>query len=308
MKINSIQNYNLYNRYQKQGTNKKSNKTVNEQQYQTLPSTMQYLSFTGGYSLSLPQTIKQLDKLAEKTEGLYPKNIREWLDIFMAEGNKSKDTLISAHKEYFKSLENCFTIEDIKAKFPEFSDLESAFDYSPKEGSFIESFQKGELEYFDNDEDLTVQLVKLYWGQGFSLNDLRKYADGKNLYYAMTALHIPTVSRDYGHILKFSDPQYNERLTSEMSEKLRGRLERLAQQRDGEPVYIPNHKKLSPEHKQRISEGLKKYYEENPDAVFKMSERQKKFYKDNPDKAKELQRALNIAWNMDGAVKIKVEV
>lgn len=304
MKINSIQNYSLnYNKYR--NNNKNKNNIYQNPNYQTLPSTMQYLSFTGGYSLSLVQTVKQLDKLAEKTEGIYPKNIREWLGAFLETGNKNNDTLITVHKNYFKSLEDCFSIEDIKAKFPEFADIESAFDYFPKEGSFIDRFQKGELEYFDNDEDLTVQLIKLYWGKGFSLNDLKQYANGQNLYYAMSALHIPTASRDYGHILKFSDPKYNERLTSEMAEKLRGRLDRLAQQRDGEPVYIPNHRKHTPEQRQRISEGLKKYYEENPLAIFEMSERQKKFYRDNPNKAKELKRALDIAWNLESSKKIR---
>ena len=62
-------------------------------------------------------------------------------------------------------------------------------------------------------------MIKLYWGEGFSLSDLRKYAAGQDLHYTMKKLNIPFVSRDYGHILKLSDPEYNARLTREMTEK-----------------------------------------------------------------------------------------
>ena len=77
----------------------------------------------------------------------------------------------------------------------------------------------------------------------------------------MTKLHIPIADRDYGHILKLSDAQYNERLTREMTEKRLAALDRKAQLNDGEPVYIKRGP-MSKEHKERISEGLKKYYQQ----------------------------------------------
>ena len=138
----------------------------------------------------------------------------------------------------------------IKEKFPEFKDVASVYDVetSANRGSFITKFLNGETEYFDSDEDLTVQLIKLYWGEGFSLNDLKKYSDGCDLYYTMKKLNIPLASRDYGHILKFSDPEYNERLTREMTEKRLAALDRKAQELEGEPVYIKRGP-LSDEHK-----------------------------------------------------------
>ena len=306
MKINNINKYtvipklNTY-KYTSQPLTTEQKPEVSNTQ---LPTTAQYLAFTGGYSLDLVQTIKQLDKFAEKKSSIYPPNIREWAGMVLEEGNKAKETLIGVHKKYFAALKECFTLDEIKSKFPEFKDAISSDNVKVSKESLIDKFQKGELEYFDNDEDLTVQLIKLYWGDGFSLNDLKRYADGQDLYYTMTKLQIPTASREYGHILKFSDPEYNERLTREMVEKRAAALDRKAQIQDGEPVYIKRGP-LSAEHKQRISEGLKRYYEANPERIYEMSERQKDFYKQNPEKTEELSRVLNKAWNIFGADRIK---
>ena len=308
MKILNIQNFNLTQKYNSNyQTHPQKNVQYKEQNYAKLPSTAQYLAFTGGYSLDLAQTVKQLDKLAEKNSAIYPENIREWLGMVLDGGNKAKETLISVHKKYFASLEDCDTLAQIKERFPEFRNVKSAFNVDTAKGkeTFISKFQKGESEYFDNDEDLSVQLIKLYWGQGFSLNDLKRYADGTDLYYTMQKLEIPTASRDYGHILKISDPEYNERLSKEMTEKRLAALDRKAQEQDGEPVYIPQHRHLSPEHKQRISEGLQRFYEENPERIYQMSDRQRKFYQENHEKADKITKVLNIAWNVFGAENIK---
>lgn len=269
-----------------------------------VPSAAQILSFTGGYSLNLAETIKHLDKLASKKSDVYPPQIREWAGIILEEGNKTKETLISVHKKFYESLKDCFTLDEAKKKFPEFKDVIPAENVKVHEGSFIDDFQKGKLEYFDNDEDLSLQLLKLYWGEGFSINDLRRYSDGKNLSHTLNKLNIPTVDRTYGQLLKLSDPEYNERLTKEMTAKRLAVLDRKAQESSGEPVYIKRGP-LSAEHKKHISEGLQKYYEQNPEAVYNLSERQRKFYEENPDRAKLLSRVTTKAWYVFGADKIK---
>lgn len=269
-----------------------------------VPSAAQILSFTGGYSLNLAETIKHLDKLASKKSDVYPPQIREWAGIILEEGNKTKETLISVHKKFYESLKDCFTLDEAKKKFPKFKDVIPAENVKVHEGSFIDDFQKGKLEYFDNDEDLSLQLLKLYWGEGFSINDLRRYSDGKNLSHTLNKLNIPTVDRTYGQLLKLSDPEYNERLTKEMTAKRLAALDRKAQESSGEPVYIKRGP-LSAEHKKHISEGLQKYYEQNPEAVYNLSERQRKFYEENPDRAKLLSRVTTKAWYVFGADKIK---
>ena len=283
-------------------TNTQQNRSI-EQNFSTLPSTKQYLSFLGGYSLNLAETIKNLDKLAEKNSSIYPKNIREWAGMILEGGNKAKDTLVSIHKKYYEALKHCNTLEEVKKRFPEFSEVLSDSEVKFSKSSFGDAVKAGELEYFDKNEDLSLQLLKLYYGEGFSLNDLKKYANGKDIYYTMRKLNIPSQSRDYGHILKFSDPEYNARLTAEMTYKRRLALDEKAKM-EGEPIYIPRGP-LSKEHREHISEGLKKYYRENPERIYQMSDKMKDFYQQNPEKAKELERVLNKAWNIFGADRIK---
>ena len=304
MKIYSVTPYNLQFRNINTQTKKQNYIPVYSNAYGKLPTTEQYLAFTGGYSLDLGRTIKELDKLAEKNSSVYPPNIREWAGMILEEGNKAKDTLISIHKKYFAGLNECCSLNEAKSRFTEFKDVIPAGNVNAMAGSFIDRFNKGELEFFDNEEDLSLQLLKLYWGEGFSLNDLKKYTGNLDLYYTMKKLNIPLADKNYGHILKFSDPEYNERLTREMTEKRLAALDRKAQEKDGEPVYIKRGP-LSAEHKQKISEGLKRYYQENPERIYDMSERQKEFYRQNPERAEELTRVLKKAWNIAGADRIK---
>ena len=305
MKIEKISFYNL----NKKSINKKNNQAFDNNYSRTyidanLPTTAQYLAFTGGYSLNLAKTIERLDILAQKKSNLYPPNIRQWAEMILEEGNRKGETLIDIHKKFYSSLKDCFSLKEVKEKFPEFKDVLSDSEVKFSKDTLFESIKKGDTEFFDPEEDLSLQILKLYWGEGFSLNDLKKYTGGKDLYHTIKKLNIPTVDRDYGHILKFSDPKYNERLTREMTEKRMASLDRKAQLEQGEPVYIKRGP-MSAEQKQHISEGLKKYWEENPERIFTMSERQKEFYKENPEKANELRRVLNRAWNIFGADHIK---
>ena len=89
-----------------------------------------------------------------------------------------------------------------------------------------------------------------------------------------------------------------------MTEKRMAALDRKAQEATGEPVYIKRGP-LSAEHKKHISEGLQRYYEQNPQAVYNLSERQRKFYEENPDRAELLSRVTTKAWYIFGADKIK---
>lgn len=269
-----------------------------------MPSTKQYLAFTGGYSLNLTETITNLDKLANKYPDIYPKNVREWAGMILEEGNKQKDTLITIHKKLYENIKDCFNLKELKERFPEFKDVKSVQDIEAREGSLLDELQKGNLEYFNSEEDLALQIIKLYWGEGFSLNDLKQYTNGKDINYLMEKLNIPKVNRHYGHILKFSDPEYNERLTKQMVQKRMEALDIKAQQADNEPVYIKRGP-LSAEHKKHISEGLKKYYQEHPEKIFTMSERQKQFYKEHPEQIEILHRVLTKAWNLFGADRIK---
>ena len=272
------------------------------------PTLAQYMSynpaFCGGYSLNLAETIVNLDKLAKKDPNVYPKNVREWAGMILEEGNKDKETLISVHKKLYASIKDCFSLDELKAKFPEFSDVKSASEVEFREGTLADDLLKGKIEFFNTEEDLSLQIIKLYWGEGFSLNDLKAYTGGKDLNAIMNKLNIPKVHRQYGYVLKFSDPEYNERLTKQMTLKRQETLDIKAQQQEGEPVHIKRGP-LSAEHRQHISEGLIKHYIEHPESIFAISQRQKKYFEDNPDQAELFRKVMTKAWGMPGMEDIK---
>lgn len=312
MKINNITPQIITNRQLKTANNPIESKQFEQTQpAQPLatPSSANYIAyqpnFEGGYSINLAETIQNLDKLASKYSDVYPKDVREWAQMILQEGNKDKDTLISIHKKLFESIKDSFSLETLKSKFPEiFADVKSAADVDIREGSLLDDIVNGRLEYFNKEEEPALQIIKLYWGEGFSLNDLKAYTGGKDLNYVMKKLNIPKVNPHYGHILKLSDPEYNERLTRQMAQKRLETMDIRAQQKEGEPVYIKRGP-LSAEHKQHISEGLLKFYRENPERLFTMSERQKKFYEDNPEQRDILHRVMVKVWNMPSAENIK---
>jgi len=276
--------------------NLKNSPEIQEKTCYKLPSTNNYLAFMGGYALKLKEVYENL-----KSEQ-YPPDIQK--NVERALQMSEKLNLCDVHFEKYKGIEDCYTLEELKEKYPEFSDVESAYNVEAKKDSFLYKFQSGENEIFSNEEDLTLQLIKLYWGKGFSLSDLSKYieensSNGKefNLYYTMTKkLNIPTMNSRYAQVLKLSNKKYNEEFTTQMSIKRKEAYEAKRQREEGEPVIIPSGS-LSEAHKRHISEGLKKYYQNNPEAIYNLTQRQKKFLEQNPEFLEKLSGAMDYAWN-----------
>ncbi len=300
MKISAI-NLNIYRSINnKNNSTKKVFEQNNQNQNYFTPTTAQYLAFTGGDSLNLTATYLNL-----KDEQYPNQDIKKAIKETLKTGNVEDKTLYDVHFEKYKGVLDCFSLDELKEKYPEFQSVISAYDVMATPDSFVGKFQEDELELFPFDEDLTLQLIKLYWGQGFSLNDLAKHTaqeseDGKgiNLYYAMNnKLNIPLMNQRYANILKLSNKEYNEKFTAELAIKLIEAKEARQQRAEGEAVIIPRGP-LSELHKKHISESLKKHYKENPEALYALSQRQKKFYEDHPEEAQEMSEVMLYAWNL----------
>lgn len=268
---------------------------TNERNPLNLPSAAHYVSFMGGSSLNLRQSIINLDGHAKDGKSNFPPDVRESALEVVSNGNPDDKTLIDIHKEKYSLLNDCYDLDDAKALFDEFKGVISDKDVDYKPDSFIARVKSGQIDNFNKDEDLAFQLLKLYWAEGFSLNDLKSYA-GTELYYVLNKFHIPLMDRNYAHVLKFSDKEYNKRLTEQMSRKHLETLERRLQENSGEPVYIPRGP-LSDAHKKHISESLLVYYSLNPQAALNRSKYQRKYFEDNPEQKEKLQKAMLYAWN-----------
>lgn len=293
-------------------TQNKNNNLKNEKAPQIEPARGKYimptaahyasnLSFTGGYSINLKETVENLEKY-EKThcKEIFPPNVKEKAKEVIKGGNPDDLTLIDIHKEVYNDVLDIDNLEDLKLFYPEFQNVKSVGDINFNKGSFIDRVQNNELEHFNPKNELSLDLVKLLYAEGLSINDIKKYTGGINIYPSALKLGVPILSQQYAHVLKFSDKEYNERLTNVMSNSMKDAKERRAQ--NGEPVFIPRGP-LTKEHKDHISEGLKKYYEENPQKAFDISKRQREFFEANPDKAELFTEVMELTWKKSYSLK-----
>lgn len=268
------------------------------------------MNFNGGASLNLKATLENLEFLGarfNKMETIFPPKVKEAAEAIIHAGNPENLKLVDVHKSIFGKLKECSSLEEIKDLFKEdklFDDVLSASDVEFIPGTYGHKLISGENSYFTKDEDLSVQLIKLYWGDGFSLTDLKTYTDGKDINYLLNKLNIPKRDQHYGAYLKLSDEEYNTRITREMAEKRMEAMDRKAAQAEGEPVYIPR-KPLSDLHKQHISEGLIRYYQEHPEACYNLSQRQREFYEKHPEQKLIFKEVLTRAWRLKSADNIK---
>lgn len=301
MKINSFK-AGISNTYPKiTADSKKMFSAPNMQQYVPLSAIegkyfLQNINFTGGYSMSLRETLENLP-----VED-FPPGVRELAIKTLKDGNPKDKTLIDIHRERYGAIKEMDTLDEVKEKFPELSGVISDEDITYNGKSLIGDIKNGDIEYFDPDEDLALQFLKLYWADGFSLKDITEYTGGKSVLNVLRKLNIPRYSNTYGHVLKFSDKNYNKRMTSEMSERQKeaaiSRFER------NEGLRIPRGP-LSDEHKRKISEGLIKHYSEHPEKLSELSRNQKRYYAEHPEEKERMSRVLNVAWNLREAKSIR---
>ncbi len=259
-----------------------------------MPNYAHYLSFCGGSSLDLKESVKNLDSISAAAGEKFPPEIYRSALNEIANGNPNSKTLIDVHKEKYSFLNSCYDLNDVKNYFPEFQNVLSDSEVDFRNGSFAKQAKNGEFENFNQDEDLAFQLLKMYWAEGFSLTDLKKEND-VDLYHTMKKFNIPLLDKDYAHVLKFSDKEYNERLTQKMAQSRMEARDRKELEKSGEPIYIPRGP-LSEMHKKHISEGLLKHYSEHPEKLAMMSERQTEYFKSHPEQAEMMSKALTHAW------------
>ncbi len=261
-----------------------------------------YISFSGGASLDLCETLALLHSKYERTgEEQEPYLVKMEILKELERKNPDDKTLIDIHKQVYANLALANNLDEIKTMYPTFRLVKSFNEVAFKDNEFVAEIKRGENPIFNNKEDLSVQLIKLYWGEGFSLSDIAKQSNTTphKIALVMEKLNIERVSPYYGRLLKLSDKEYNERFTREIAEK----REIIAAQKRGEP-YIPR-KPLSKEHKQHISESLIKFYSEHPERLANMSERQKEFFKKHPEEALIFRFVMYKAWNMDSCAVVR---
>mgnify|MGYP004731115659 CR=1 FL=1 len=275
----------------------------NRMKPQDLLPSKYYTSFLGGDSLNLSKTFLNLKKM----NATFPSDVEELVQQEIQSGNKDNKTLVDIHKEKYKSLNDCNTLEELKFFYPEFADVTSSFDsgLNYSKNSFIDKFFKGELKdkngqnILNPEKDLAVQLIQMYWGDCLSLNDLEKVFNSPAV-GTFRKLNIPVLNPKYAHYMKLSDKEANEMIVNAMKRNRSTNVNEKVIKRIGKP--------LSAEHKEKISKSLIEYYKQNPDVSKVKSEKDREYFEKNPIQSAIFTQVLLRAWDCPEAKSIKKQM
>ena len=290
--VNCQTNFNAKNQLDiKKEENKFVNKINND--LRSYPANY-YLNFCGGKSLNLAQTYEQIGKF-----GKFPQNIKERIEEELKIGNPEDKKLLDVHKEYYKGLLDCDTLEEIKFFYPEFEGVLTDKEVDYNKNSFMDKFKNSQFknengEYILNpNKDLSVQLIQMYYADCLSSNDMKEILN-LSPQAIMTKLNIKLLDNTYARYLKLSDEEKNKVIAEAISRNANRTGSRKPHTRTSAP--------LTEQHRKNISEGLKKYYLENPDAVFKRTPND---IDSDPIKNEMFRQVMLRAWSYKEATPIK---
>lgn len=296
MKILPVSSYRQSFSINNNNKNNKNAHQLNQKQISTIGVyPLAYVSFAGGFSVNLAQTVKKFAEAeTEKGKSVAPSRVLVLADEILDLGNPDDLTLIDVHKEAYKYIKIADSVDEIKESYPEFEAVLSDSEVDFGDNKFVKEVKEGKHSIFNQSEDLSLQLMKLYWADGFSLGDIASHVGTHKAAIAevMEKLRIPRVTNRYGVVLKLSDKEYNSRLSLAMADK----MAEIHAIKNGLPL-IP--RKVTPEQKEKISQGLIAYYANHPERMSEMSERQKEFYKTHPEAALVFRLVMIKAWHME---------
>lgn len=197
-----------------------------------------FISFKSQNSTNLSNLIENLEDLeALSGKDIIPSRVRETAYNFIGTDNAEKLTLMDVHRKAYEGLKQVKTLEEAKKMYPEFANVLSVKEIKEEPGLFLTDVKQGKCKNFNKDEDIALRLLKLYWADGFSITDLRKFANEKSVGYAMQKLRIPLLNHHYALVLRFADSKYYERLTKEMSDKTHNEQASHKTIQDVPPLY-----------------------------------------------------------------------
>ena len=261
------------------------------------------ISFSGA-CVDLAKAMKTL-KATEilKEDSRLPKRVEDLANRLLKNGNPQNLTLIDVHKQAYFDIMYAKSLEEVRVRFPEFSKVLSVveLEQKPQNGSFLREILDGKNKYFNKDNDITLQLMKMYWGEGFSLSDLEKHTGIKSTTFAsvMKILNIPLRNKHYANVLKHSDPDASKRIADMIAATKDANFEKTNGYISIPRGYLPISRS------QKILDSLFEYYEKDPSRLYDQPKIIKNFYKDNVLANEIYNATLFEMWNFGSMKNIK---
>ena len=116
MRINPILANKFYNFSKTQAAQNNQNSADVKKEYK-MPYYFHYLSFMGGSSLNLKESVANLDALSDIKGEKFPPEVHSEALETIKNGNPEGKTLIDIHKNRYSLLNDCYDLDDAKALF-----------------------------------------------------------------------------------------------------------------------------------------------------------------------------------------------
>ena len=282
MKISSV-NIFRYN-------NIKPNNTFNSKHKINQESDCFQLSFEGK---NLKKTIEKIGKENFPSNSIYDFTLEKSI-------SNPEESLYEVHKEFYKDLLNCSTLEEAKELYPEeLKDILNVSDL-PKETLpmlALKPILGGQVEDVTLD-NLSLNIIKQYYAEKTPLRDRKTYflIGAESLSKLMDMLNIKKYNKSYDNALAHSIPERIEKASKNtksyfknnanarenMSKKMHDSYQQNPQKRENVSKKLKQYYKQNPKAKENISKRIKDYYENNPEAREEKSKKLKEVYKQNP--------------------------
>jgi len=246
MRINRIQNYNLY-------TLKKDKAPTFEAHGKPI----------------------DLVCIMEKNSQILPQRVKNRVYTILKNKPAVLPSLMQIHKEIYAPLLDCQTLDEAKALFPEFNDINDAVVRYQRRTINADAVKENIKEGF------SLKMLQLYWAKLLTRDEIAHEFGMKNrnsLEWTLKKVNFVPYHPNYKSILLASDPENNNIIASktrawnELNPEKRRELNKIAAQGCKTPEYraaqsnrMYAYDAVHPERKQKISEAGKRAWDLCPE-------------------------------------------
>ncbi len=190
-------------------------------------------------------------------------------------GKSSNFSLYDIHIDYYRGLLDCATLDEVKEKYPEFTDVIDAKNIdvnSLDKNSTLYKIFVGKIKNIDINT-LSLDILKRYYAKLETIYDQKKYWElaPSSVLKMMRALNIKTLSRGYNTAIHITEETRKKHAEASVKNWANPEFKNQVSQAIKETFQKPDSKIHSKEHRAELSNATKEAYR-NPDSKFNSAE------------------------------------
>jgi hypothetical protein len=248
------------------------------------------MSFGAEKAIKICSLVEVLKKVPEKVpEKDFPARVLAKVKVLCQTlPEKELPALYDVHKEVYAPLLECKTLEEAKAKFPEFAGVKSVREVKCIKGSLLYRANQGEVPQVGN-QDLSLYLLKNIYGEAQPIKTIAEFLN-LNIRAALHILNIKQLPQKYVFQLSITNKDFVKKKYKDPNMRRRASEAMLKFHQDNPEVASKRMLKFhqdNPEVAQEYSKRMLNFHRDHPEAAQEHSERMLKFHRDHPEAAQE---------------------